>query len=171
MRLTQLEQHAMLFTGKSVNSFKADKGCVWFTLQSGRECTIVTVTDSKVIAHTVSINTSILNGFGGYSLPCWLLQVFNYRTSKPLLLPADGGVDAHHRSLLYSQTAAAGSALFCPWLSTTFLLCHEHPGGGSSWRSLPLNHLNKPAPLIWYHQAGCHTRDKYTIKTTKTTTV
>lgn len=67
-----------------------------------------------------------------YIIPYCLFQVINYWTGEPLLLPVDGGVDAHHRPILLSQTSAVGSAFFCPWLSAAFLLCYEHPGGGSS---------------------------------------
>lgn len=69
----------------------------------------------------------------------WVLQVVYYRTGEPLLLPADGGVDAQHRPVLHSQTSATGSAHFCPRLSAPFLLCYEHPGGGSSHKLS--NHL------------------------------
>lgn len=62
---------------------------------------------------------------------CYLLQVAHYRPSEPLLLPADGGVDAHHRPLLHSQASLTGSAVFCPRLFAPLLLCYEHPRGAS----------------------------------------
>lgn len=65
-----------------------------------------------------------------------ILQVNNHRTSEPLLLPADGGVDAHHRSVMCRQTTAAGSTFFCPRISAPFLRSYEHPGGGSSSQDL-----------------------------------
>lgn len=73
-----------------------------------------------------------------YILPCCLFQVVYYRAGEPLLLPADGSVDAQHRPVLHSQTPAAGSAFFRPRLSAPFLLCYEHPGGGSSQKLSPL---------------------------------
>lgn len=57
------------------------------------------------------------------------LQAVCYRTSESLFLPADGGLDSHHRPSLYNQTSASGSADLCPRLPAHFLLCHEHSGG------------------------------------------
>lgn len=65
-----------------------------------------------------------------------ILQIINHRTSEPLLLPADGGVDAHHRFAMCGQTAAAGSTFFCPRISAPFLRSYERPGGGSSSQDL-----------------------------------
>lgn len=71
--------------------------------------------------------------------PCCVFQVAYYRTREPLVLPADGSMDSHYRSVLCSQTSAAGPAYFCPGLSAPFLLCNEHPGGGSSQTPLLSN--------------------------------
>lgn len=62
---------------------------------------------------------------------CLLLQIDHYRTSQPLLLPADGGVDAHHWSILYRQTSASGQTFFCTWVFAYFLLCYERLRGES----------------------------------------
>lgn len=70
--------------------------------------------------------------FGSHIMPFSLLQVVHHRTGEPLLLPADGSMDADHRPVLYNQTSATGSAVLCPRLSAPFLLCYEHPGGASS---------------------------------------
>lgn len=58
-----------------------------------------------------------------------LLQAVYYRTGESLFLPADGGIDTHHRPSLYNQTPASGSAFLCPRLSAHFLLCYEYSGG------------------------------------------
>lgn len=70
-----------------------------------------------------------------FSVCLWclcLLQDTYYRTSEPFRLPADGVVDAHHRSLLYSQAAAPGPLHICTRISASLLLCYEHPGSEST---------------------------------------
>lgn len=78
---------------------------------------------------TSSIRLSILSW---QLCRCCLLQIVYYRTSEPLFLPADGGVDAQHRPVLRSETSATGSPFFRSRLSAPLLLCDEHPGGESS---------------------------------------
>lgn len=147
-----LELHAMLPMGKTLHqnedgafifTFKTRKSN-WLILWSREGYTMPVIPKCKfhIFENSLHYKHLLMVLFQTYSacvavqITCvhlkrlfCLLQAVYYRTSESFFLPADGGLDSHHRPSLYSQTSASGSADLCPRLPAHFLLCHEHSGG------------------------------------------